>query len=169
MRSRRFLFLILSVSLTLVACEDKTLPDLKINPGGNFPDMQLSDLHAKPVSVKNEKTKIRIINIWATWCGPCRHELPSLQRLSDKLDKNRFQVIGVSIDDDDHLVREYLLGKNIHYDNYIDMDMDISNDILGVRIFPSTYLVRADGSIAEIIEGWREWDSPEMINKITGL
>ena len=165
---RIYIFLIVA-SFTLTACEDKTLPELNVNSGDKFPEIQLSDLHAKPVLVNHDASKIRIINIWATWCGPCRHELPSLQRLSDKLDKKRFQVIGVSIDYDDHLVREYLLSKNIHYDNYIDMEMTLSNELLGVRIFPSTYLVRADGSIAEIIEGWREWDSPEIINKITGL
>ena len=169
MRARFFYFSIVLVFVALFsACDDKTLPSLKINKGEIFPSMQLSDLQASPVSV-GQANKVRIINIWATWCGPCRHELPSLQRLSNKLDQSRFQVVGVSIDDDEHRVREYLNEKKIHYANFIDMDMSIANDILGVRIFPSTYLVRADGSIADIIEGWREWDSPEMLARINAL
>lgn len=169
MTARTQFLIVFILPLFLAACDDKTLPDLKLNKGQVFPDLQVSDLQARPVHIKLHTGKARIINIWATWCAPCRHELPSLQRLSDKLDPRRFEVIGVSIDDDDHLVREYLNEKKIRYANVIDMDMSITNELLGVRIFPSTYLVRPDGTIAEIIEGWREWDSPELLARINAL
>lgn len=163
-----FLIIVL-VALVLCACEDKTLASLNVVAGEPFPAIVVKSLEGNDVSLDSSSGKAQVINIWATWCGPCRHELPSLQRLKSKLDDKKFDVIGISVDNDDHLVREFLIEQKVSYPNFLDTDSVIVNDVLGVRVYPSTYLVRSDGIIEEIILGWREWDSPELVATISQL
>jgi len=163
-----FLTLVLLIPV-LVSCEDKSSSWLKVTPGQSFPALILKDLEGKEVSLEPVSGKAQVINVWATWCGPCRYELPSLQRLKSALDNEKFEVIGVSVDSDDYLVREFLIEKKVSYPNFLDVDSIMVNDVLGVRVYPSTYLVRSDGIIEDVIQGWREWDDPELIKKIRQL
>ena len=110
--------------------------------------------------------KTVILNIWATWCAPCRAELPSLQRLSDRLDPERYAVVGLSTDEDPDYVREFLGEMGVRYPNYLDPKRDITFGILMIESYPQTLLIRPDGSIAETIIGARAWDRPEMIANI---
>lgn len=168
--SLNYFFIIILVVSVLPACEDKALAPLNVVASGqSFPDIVVKDLEGNDVSLDSSSGKARVINIWATWCGPCRHELPSLQRLKSKLDDEKFEVIGISVDYDEHLVREFLIEQKVSYPNFLDIDLIIANDVLGVRVYPATYLVGSDGIIEEIIWGWREWDSPELVVKINQL
>ena len=110
--------------------------------------------------------KVLVLNVWATWCAPCRRELPSLQRLSDQLDPQRFAVVGMSVDADDHVVREFLIERKVTFTNLQDADMRVARDVLGVRVYPSTYLISADGVVQRVVVGSREWDSTEWQNLI---
>jgi len=171
MIQRRFTHCLILILLVIVlcACEEKFLTPSNILPGQAFPILALTDLQGKDTTIDNSSGKARVINIWATWCGACRHELPSLQRLKSKLDETKFDVIGISVDDDVYLVREYLIEQKISYANFLDADMSIANNIFGIRVYPSTYLVGSDGIIQDVIQGWREWDSPELVTKIRNL
>ncbi|KPJ87878.1 MAG: hypothetical protein AMJ53_17535 [Gammaproteobacteria bacterium SG8_11] len=113
--------------------------------------------------------KITVLNLWATWCGPCRHEMPSLDRLAGLLDETKFRVVGLSVDQDDHLVREFLIDRKIFFENYLDNHMRIANDQIGVRVFPSTFFIGADGRLLKVVEGWRYWDTMESIDEIKAL
>jgi len=95
--------------------------------------------------------------------------LPSLQRLSERLDPQRFAVIGLATDQDPDFVREFLSDVGIRYPNYLDPDRDVTSGILGVTSYPQTFVIRPDGSIAERIVGARAWDAPDMMARIEGL
>lgn len=110
--------------------------------------------------------KTVVLNIWATWCPPCRAELPSLQSLQDILDSNRFAVVGLSIDKDGDFVREFLHDTGVSYPNYIDGGRAIAGRILAVESYPQTLILRPDGSVAERIIGAREWARPDMVDRI---
>ena len=105
-------FLILFV-LLLTACEETSLPPLKVNKGQSFPAFNVKNIQGEPTAYQHQPGKVSIINIWATWCGPCRYELPSLQRLQEKLGNEKFSVIGLSVGSDDHMVREFLIDRKI--------------------------------------------------------
>ena len=98
-----------------------------------------------------------LINFWATWCGPCRKEMPDLQKLSDSLDRDRFAVIGVSIDDDRNLAEEFLLDYRIRFTNFHDRDQVLASRLLDIRTLPVTYIVKSDGTILARIDGARSW------------
>lgn len=154
--------------LALSACED-ALPPLKLRIGQPVPPMVVQDLHNQSVNLKSSPGKLLMINVWATWCGPCRHEMPSLQRLAARLGNDRLELVGLSVDMDEHVVREYLIENNITFPSFLDRNQREVNGVLGVRVFPSTFFVGPGGELVKVIEGWRDWDTPEMLDTIGAL
>lgn len=112
--------------------------------------------------------KLVVMNVWATWCAPCRAELASLQRLNQRLDPDLAIVIGVSIDKDAAFVREYLRDTGVTFENYIDPQQAITRDLLGVDLVPYTLLIGPDGSIEDRITGFRDWDKVDAAELIKG-
>jgi len=147
------------------SCEEPK-PALKVLPGQKLASIAVSDLQGNKADLSLASGKILVLNVWATWCGPCRYELPSLDRLAKTLNPDKFTVVGLSVDTDSYVVREYLTDRKIQFKNYLDSSRQVANKVFGVRAFPSTLLIAADGRLLEVIEGWRNWDTPTMIDKI---
>jgi len=154
--------------LLVVGCEDPERV-LKVNVGDVVPPLPVQDLRDKAVVLKPSPGKLLMINVWATWCGPCRHEMPSLQRFANRLGKDRLELVGLSVDTDAHVVREYLIENEISFPSFQDRDMSEVIGVLGVRVFPSTFFVQSDGVLVKVIEGWRDWEAPEIQESIREL
>lgn len=107
-----------------------------------------------------------VLNIWATWCAPCRAELPSLQSLSERLDERHFAVAGLSIDEDADFAREFLREVGVDYANYIDPSRGFAEDVLGVYTVPQTFIIGPDGEIRERHVGFRIWDSADVAERL---
>ena len=121
--------------------------------GSRFPLdalMQTTDLGTSRTALEG---RTLVINFWATWCAPCREEMPMLQQLSDRLDPNRFAVIGVSVDDDANLVREFLLRHDIRFHSFQDRGMRLARETLGIVAYPQTFIVTPRGLISDRIDG----------------
>jgi thiol-disulfide isomerase/thioredoxin len=160
--------LLLALGLLLLACGDAQTP-LKVRIGQTVPPLPVQDLFNQPAIIKPIPGKLLMINVWATWCGPCRHEMPSLQRFASQLGDERLALVGLSVDMDEHVVREYLIENKINFLSFLDRDQSEVNGVLGLRVFPSTFFVAPDGKLVKIIEGWRDWDTPEMRESIAAL
>jgi len=152
----------------LSACDEAASP-LKVRMGQVMPALPVQDLRNQPASIKPSPDKLLMINVWATWCGPCRHEMPSLQRLAQQLGEDRLELVGLSVDMDEHVVREYLIENKINFPSFLDRDLSEVNGVLGMRMFPSTFFISPDGTLLKVIEGWRDWDAPELIESIGDL
>ena len=113
---------------------------------------KLSELRGKPL----------IINVWASWCGPCRAEMGSLERLFRRFGGKQFNIIGVSTDDDDRAAAAFLARSKITFDNYLDRKLILEN-MLGADTIPLTILVDAHGRVLMKIHGAKEWDSAESL------
>ncbi|MFA7278987.1 MAG: TlpA disulfide reductase family protein [Sterolibacterium sp.] len=123
---------------------------------GFFGDYRkLSEFRGKPL----------IINVWASWCGPCRAEMGSLERLSRRFGRNKLTVIGISTDDDATAATGFLNRARITFENYLDRNLLLEN-MLGANTIPLTILVDAQGRVVEKINGARDWDSPESLAMI---
>jgi thiol-disulfide isomerase/thioredoxin len=152
--SERFQLLILLVAIVstgLTACTDNRD---KLTPvGDSFPLGLLNqDNNLKQTRVDlNDKTLL--INFWATWCTPCRKEMPYLQNLSDDLDEMQVAIIGVSVDDDLNLVKEFLIQHKILYPNYHDQNSRIATALQGIKALPTTVIVSPEGIIQKRISG----------------
>ncbi len=155
--------------LCLSACDAPQSLQTQLVAGARFPALQLTNLKGEPVSTAQFAGKVLVLNVWATWCAPCRRELPSLQRLSEQLDPQKFVVLGMSVDADDHVVREFLIERKVTFTNWQDADMRVARDMLGVRAYPSTYLVAADGIVRRIVGGAQPWDNAEWQTLIRSL
>ena len=128
-----------------------------------LPDVRLVRLDGSHGRLSDYRGKLVVLNLWATWCEPCRREMPNLQALSDALDPQRFAVVGVAADEDEHLVREYLLDKQVTFPNYIDKTQHVSREQFGVQIFPYTLLISPDGQLIQRFAGPREWQRSDVI------
>lgn len=164
----QIIFLALS-AIGLSACEKSSSPPLKILKGQAILELSVTDVDGVKTSLPLATGKVTILNIWATWCGPCRHEMPSLDRLAGSLDKEKIEVVGLSVDTDNYVVREFLIERKVGFKNYMDPDMNAANNIFGIRVFPSTFVFSPKGELLEVIEGWREWDTDEMVKKMNQL
>jgi len=124
---------------------------------GFFGDFRnLSELRGKPL----------IINVWASWCGPCRAEMGSLERLSRRLGAKKVKVIGISTDDDAAAAAAFLMKSRVTFDNYLDRKLLLEN-MLGANTIPLTVLVDAKGRVVKKINGYHDWDSPESVEMIS--
>ncbi len=155
MRTALRIFIAL-VLLFAAACGQAPPPD-RLTEGGAFPPLLLPHFDGGHTAFNAYRGKLVILNIWATWCAPCRAELPSLDRLAARLDPARFAVIGLSVDSEKDIAREFLRERDIHFRNYIDLDQQISRDILGVRVYPDTFLIGPQGKLLRRIVGERDW------------
>lgn len=108
------------------------------------------------------KGKPLIINVWASWCGPCRSEMGSLERLSRRFGGRQFNVIGVSTDDYPERAVSFLQKSNVTFNNFIDSKLFLEN-MLGADRLPLTLLVDAQGKVLGKYYGAKPWDSPEAL------
>jgi len=154
--------LILCVAFTLASCGVADAP-VPLSEGQAFPQFTLAGLNGGTTSPQAFRGKLLVLNVWATWCHPCRQEMPSLDRLSRTVDPRRMAVVGLSVDDDKRLAQEFILQYQVTFPIFIDTDMRIANRILGIKAFPATFLIAPDGKLVGQIFGEREWDSPAMM------
>ncbi len=157
----------MGVALLLMACDhDAPPPALKVQLGATFPLLHLEDLQGKAVDTSELRGKPWVLNVWATWCPPCRKELPSLQRMQALLKDDGVVVLGMAVDDDAHRVREYLIDRAIQFMSYRDPQMRVANEVLGVRMYPATFIVDRNGVLSLIVEGEREWDRGVTLGRV---
>jgi len=117
--------------------------------GAKFPDFNVADLAGQPLSVANSKGKVVLIDFWATWCPPCRAELPNVIATYQKYHSKGFDIIGVSLDEDKAQLLSFIKGKNMTWPQYFDgkkWDNKLAMNY-GVEIAPTNYLLDGDGKI----------------------
>ncbi len=137
--------------LWLAACSDATSSAPAI--GERFPLEALAGASPLNDFSRELQGKALLVNFWATWCEPCRREMPVLQQLSDRLDADRFAVIGVSVDEDTNLALEFLLERGIRFGNLQDSGQPPARQALGILSYPQTFLVAPGGHITARIDG----------------
>jgi peroxiredoxin len=133
------------------------------------PEFSLSDINGKKVSLSDFKGKVILLNFWATWCGPCTGEMPSLNRLYASFKNDGFMVLAVSIDPSDKPVRSFVSSKGITFPVLMDPEKEAYFDLYAVFALPTSFLIDRKGMIIAKVLGDREWDSPDMKNKIADL
>lgn len=129
-------------------------------------DAELRGLVGRNAKLSAFRGKPLLINVWASWCGPCRAEMASIAKLAGRYDGKEFNIIGISTDDDREAAAAFLKRAGLRFRNYIDHNLLLEN-MLGADRLPLTLLVDADGRVIKKIAGSRAWDSPESINLIT--
>ena len=154
------------VAVALAACgETPRAPGV----GAPLPPVSVVRLEGGSGTLQEYAGRALVLNFWATWCPPCRAEMPSLQRLADAFPEGDLAVIGVSVDDDLNLVREFVLQHRIRFPVATQSPASPAVGELGVTAFPTTILVTRERRIAAIITGERDWSSEDTMARIESL
>ena len=137
----------------------------EVEVGQTLPDATMQGLNGRSRRLSEYRGRPLVINVWASWCGPCRAETASLERLAWGESARRFTIIGISTDDYRDKALAWLKASNATLSHFIDQKLELEN-LLGADRLPLTVLVDAQGRVRGKFYGAREWDAPESVRLI---
>jgi thiol-disulfide isomerase/thioredoxin len=125
--------------------------------GVAFPPFALPDTGGRIHRSSDYADSPLLVNFWATWCPPCRAEMPDLQALHLRLAPRGLRILGINVDDDANLAREFLLKNPVDFTILLDSQRALADQALRLDAYPMSFLVGRDGVIVEAITGIRPW------------
>jgi peroxiredoxin len=132
-----------------------------VKPGEPAPNFQLRDMEGRIVSLSDLRGKVVLLNFWATWCGPCRVEMPAMERLYRTYDRKDFEILAVSTDAQGVAVtRPFQQENRLTFPILHDADFRVGLSY-GARTLPMTFMVDRQGIVRQHIFGARDWEAPE--------
>lgn len=141
----------------------------RVRIGAPAPNFQLYDLTGRLVTLSDYRGRVVLLNFWATWCGPCRVEMPAMEDLYREFNRRDFEILAVSTDQQGAAVtRPFSEEMDLTFPILHDSDFRVGV-AYGARTLPMTFLVNRQGVITHRIFGARDWQSPEgrqLINKL---
>ncbi len=127
------------------------------------PEFTLKDLNGREVSLKDHRGKIVFLNFWATWCPPCRDEMPSMEKLYNEFRNEDFVILAIDLQESERRVKAFRDEFKLNFPILLDSDGMIGL-AYGVRSIPTTYLVDREGYLIGGALGARDWASKEAFN-----
>jgi peroxiredoxin len=124
-----------------------------IAPATPAPDFNLHAMSGSNLRLKEQRGRVVMVNFWATWCAPCRQEMPQLVRLYEKYRATGFVLIGVNVDDDSSKAVEVAKKLGVTFPVVLDADKTVSK-LYDVSTMPSTVLIDRDGKVRYVHRGY---------------
>ena len=125
------------------------------------PDFSLKNLDGDDISLSSYRGKLVFLNFWATWCGPCREEMPSMQALYDNLNEAGFEIVAVNLQESQRTVSKFINQNGYTFPVLLDSNGKVGGTY-GARSIPTSYLIDTDGNAVGFIVGSRSWMEPEV-------
>jgi len=143
----------------------KSRPQLG-DPAAEF---KLIDLEGKWLALSDYKGKVVLLNFWATWCGPCRVEMPSMEIVYQDLKDEGFEILAISSDPQGSIVtRPFVESKALTFPILHDADYRVSGTY-GIRTLPMSFLIDRQGTLRHRVFGARDWHSEQARELIKNL
>ncbi len=162
---------LLALPTTLMAGADRpdVPPAASVSVGATAPDFALQTLDGKTYELSDLQGKVVLVNFWATWCPPCRAEMPSMETLYEKLRGPNFELLAVNVEGNAKEILPEFLDKHAHsFPILLDTEAQVQ-EAYGVYRFPETFIVGKQGVIVDHVIGARDWATPEMIDYLKKL
>jgi len=119
------------------------------------PDFTLRSVGGANLRLAEQRGQVVLVNFWATWCGPCRQEMPHLNRIYDKYRSSGFVLLGVNIDDDPRVAADLAAKLGLRFPVLLDTDKKVSR-VYDMSAMPATLLIDRDGRVRHIHRGYRD-------------
>ena len=140
----------------------------RVAPGTMAAPFDLKSMDGTSVQLSQLKGKVVVLNFWATWCGPCKDEMPAFERLRQQLDPERFALLTITTDLQRDGIKHFLANLNVRLPVLFDEDQDVSQAYL-VRALPTTVFIDRQGMLLGRAVGPREWDAPDAVRTLQSL
>ena len=144
------------------------LPALAMKSSAPAPDFSLEARGGKTVNLSQFKGQVVMINFWATWCGPCRQEMPLLESIYKKYNKAGFTLLGVNVEPDSKPAEDWLKQTPVSFPVLFDKQSKVSK-LYEVSGMPSTVIVDRKGNVRVIHHGYKPGDENEYMTSIRAL
>jgi len=139
-----------------------------LTPGDAPPAIDMPDQAGAKVDLNELKGKVVLVDFWASWCGPCRQEMPVLEQLHKKYAKQGLVVVGVNIDNNPKKMNNFLKGTPVSFRVVHDRKLEVASKY-EPETMPSSYFIGRDGKIRYVQEGFRKKDAAELEERIKTL
>jgi peroxiredoxin len=138
--------------------------------GSLAPDFTLTTMRGKSVSLAQFRGKVVMLNFWATWCPPCRAEMPSIEKLYRRMkQKGNFVLLAVNVESHArNSIKDFTRQIPLEFPILLDQDHRVSS-LYEVSGIPTTFLINPKGVIVKKVVGGRDWDTPEVAATLTSL
>jgi thiol-disulfide isomerase/thioredoxin len=174
---RVFVIVIMACAVTVgVFGQNRKIPDavVKAFEGAGIPvaaegidpiDFTLPLLDGTRVTLSQLKGKVVFLNFWATWCGPCVSEMPSMEAVYQKLKNKGFEILAVNLGETKGEVSEFIKKYNLNFPAVLD-ERDITSDYYNIQAIPTTYIIDRRGLIIARLVGSTNWNTPKVISAL---
>ena len=135
---------------------------------GKVPALALPDLEGREHTLAQYKGKVVVLNFWATWCEPCRAEMPSMQKLAEKFGTDKLVVLGVNYQEGEPRIRRFLTQNPVGFTILMDRE-GVATKSWITRVFPTTVIIGPDGRPRHLVVGEYDWGSPAIEQTIARL
>ena len=136
--------------------------------GDSAPDFSITADNGRSVSLSNFGGKLLVLNFWATWCPPCIEELPSLDAFQRRFANSGVVVLGISIDKDEKLYRDFLAKVRVSFLTARDPENKINAEYGTLKV-PETYIIDGRGKVLRKIISNTDWMSDRMLKDVESL
>ena len=145
-----------------------TAAQAAIAPSSPAPDFTLKTLEGPNLRLQEQRGKVVLLNFWATWCGPCREEMPQLNKLFEKYRPLGFTLLGVNIDEDPRNAANVATQLGVKFPVLLDTDKRISK-LYQLSTMPSTVMIDRDGRVRYVNRGYKTGTELEYDQQIRAL
>jgi cytochrome c biogenesis protein CcmG, thiol:disulfide interchange protein DsbE len=139
-----------------------------LEPGDRAPELSGASLDGQAISLATLRGKVVLIDFWASWCAPCKEEMPFIERLYRRLRSQGLIVVGVSVDAERENARDFIAQLKVSFPIVHDAKHAIADRFKPPRM-PTSYVLDREGKIRHVHEGWRKEDEREVEQEITAL
>jgi thiol-disulfide isomerase/thioredoxin len=154
--------------LLWASCVGVVAQELTPWSSGPTPLLDLTDSRGTPHTLTAYRNRVILVNFWATWCAPCREEMPALQALQNKLGKEQLVVLAVNYGESPEKVQQFMQQMPVDFPMLLDRHMQAAK-AWQVRVLPTSFVLGQDGQIRYSVVGLLDWSAPEVLKLLTEL
>lgn len=168
LKALTFCFTVLFISVTPSQAADNVERPRLMKKPIPAPSFTLKDMDGNIHKLADYRGQVTVANFWATWCPPCREEMPSMERAWKQLKKENIAMLAINVGEDADTIFTFTADYPVSFPLLMDQDSSVINE-WPVRGLPTTFVLDKQGRIVYRVIGGREWDHPQLIEMLIEL